>query len=70
MAKFVVGETLVSEEPVIRVDAGLPVGVHRFQLVVESARGRRSRPAEVAVRVRRRRILGDLGGLVVVDRGG
>jgi hypothetical protein len=33
------------------VDAGLPPGRHRFQLVVVSDDGRRSRPADVVVTV-------------------
>jgi hypothetical protein len=33
------------------VDAGLPIGSHRFRLEVENARGQRSQPVEVVVTV-------------------
>lgn len=51
MARFVVGRPLTTREPVIEVDAGLPAGVHRFQLVVVNAAGVRSAPDEVLVQV-------------------
>jgi hypothetical protein len=37
--------------PLIVVDGGLPPGRHRFQLVVVTGDGRRSRPADVIVTV-------------------
>jgi len=37
--------------PRLTVDAGLPPGTHRIRLVVVSARGQQSKPAEVAIRV-------------------
>jgi hypothetical protein len=37
--------------PRLIVDAGLPPGTHRIRLVVVSARGQLSKPAEVAIRV-------------------
>lgn len=43
-----------SGEPTVVVDAGLPAGNHRFQLVVVGRSGRRSRPIEVIVSVIRR----------------
>lgn len=52
MAKFAVGKPQTTKEPTITVDAGLPVGVHRFQLVVVNAAGVKSAPDEVTVQVR------------------
>ena len=37
--------------PRLIVDAGLPPGTHRIRLVVVSAHGQLSKPAEVAIRV-------------------
>ncbi|HEX5111137.1 MAG TPA: hypothetical protein VFV95_21945 [Vicinamibacterales bacterium] len=37
--------------PGLTVDAGLPPGTHRIRLVVVSAHGQASKPAEVAIRV-------------------
>lgn len=53
MARFAVGQAIPGVEPVIVVDAGLPVGGHRFQLVVVDSAGRRSAPVEAVVTVRR-----------------
>lgn len=52
MAKFVVGRPLTTREPVIEVDAGLPPGVHRFELVIVGASGLKSPPDQVLVQVR------------------
>ena len=49
MARFAVGQAIPGVEPVIVVDAGLPVGGHRFQLVVVDSAGRRSAPVEAVV---------------------
>jgi hypothetical protein len=38
-------------QPTVVVDAGLPPGTHRFQLVVVDEAGNRSRPAEVVVKI-------------------
>lgn len=53
MARFTVGQAIPGVEPVIVVDAGLPVGGHRFQLVVVDSAGRRSAPVEAVVTVSR-----------------
>jgi hypothetical protein len=51
MARFEINQTIVTSEPQLTVDAGLPVGRHRFQLVVEDSSGNLSDPdvAEVTV---------------------
>lgn len=49
MARFEIGTTLPTTEPFIVVDAGLPSGRHRFQLVVEDEAGNQSRPDQVIV---------------------
>ena len=51
MARFAVGQAISGVEPAIAVDAGLPVGGHRFQLVVVDSAGRRSAPVEAVVTV-------------------
>lgn len=51
MARFVAGEPIRTAEPTIVVDAGLPVGEHRFELVVTTDDGRSSRPDVVSVQV-------------------
>lgn len=53
MARFAVGQAISGVEPAIVVDAGLPVGGHRFQLVVVDSAGRRSAPVEAVVTVAR-----------------
>lgn len=49
MARFEIGTTIATTEPFIVIDAGLPSGRHRFQLVVEDAAGNQSRPDQVIV---------------------
>lgn len=51
MARFVVNEPIRSTEPTIVVDAGLPLGEHRFQLVVTDSAGHNSRPDVVTVQI-------------------
>jgi hypothetical protein len=53
MARFVVGTAQITREPTITVDAGLPVGRHRFRLEVVDASGLRSAPDEAIVEVQR-----------------
>lgn len=54
MARFVLGRPLTTEVPTVVVDAGLlPVGVHRFRLVVVDDSGQSSAPDEVVVAVNR-----------------
>ncbi len=52
MARFAIGQSLTTTTPTIVVDAGLPVGQHRFQLIVIDAQGNRSVPATALVAVR------------------
>ncbi len=54
MASFVINRPIVTRQPFVTVDAGLKVGEHRFQLVVEDGSGNRSRPATATVIVQRR----------------
>jgi len=44
MATFTVGKAIATTTPSIVVDAGLPVGQHRFQLMVMTDTGQRSQP--------------------------
>lgn len=57
MVAFVVGRAVATATPVVEVDAGLPIGSHRFQLVVQDDGGLRSRPDQVVVVVARGRVL-------------
>ncbi|GAB4275676.1 MAG: hypothetical protein Kow0092_31300 [Deferrisomatales bacterium] len=51
MAGFRPGTTVVTREPFVTVDAGLPPGRYRFRLVVVDDHGNRSLPSEVVVTV-------------------
>jgi hypothetical protein len=53
MVQFAPNQTIETAEPTITVDAGLPLGQHRFQLVVIDAAGNRSRPAVAIVEIQR-----------------
>ena len=53
MATFTVGKPITTKEPTVTVDAGLPVGLHRFQLVVVDDAGNRSEPDVAVVSVQR-----------------
>ena len=53
MARFVVSTPQITREPTITVDAGLPVGRHRFRLEVVDATGLRSAPDQAIVEVQR-----------------
>ena len=57
MVAFVVGRAVKTAEPAVTVDPGLPLGVHRFQLQVITADGRRSSVDVVDVSVQRLQIL-------------
>jgi hypothetical protein len=50
------GQTIVTDQPDLAVDAGLPVGTYRFRLVVEDESRNRSDPAEVDVVVFQRTV--------------
>lgn len=51
MANFELGKPVVTAEPSVVVDAGLPVGQHRFRLEVLTDTGQRSPPDEALVQV-------------------
>jgi hypothetical protein len=51
MAKFEPNTPIVTREPSIVVDAGLPPGEYRFQLIVQDNQGRRSAADVQIVRV-------------------
>jgi hypothetical protein len=51
MARFVINVPISTREPTVAVDAGLPIGRHRFRLEVVDAAGNRSRPSEAIVEV-------------------
>ena len=53
MATFVRGQPITTREPTIKVDAGLAVGVHRFQLVVLTDTGQKSAPVIAEVSIQR-----------------
>jgi len=40
-----------TSEPLLKVDAGLPVGIHVFQLEVEDQDGNRSNAAEIKLKI-------------------
>lgn len=63
MTTFVPKQPVSTRESVVTVDAGLPAGVHRFQLVVVDAAGLKSAPVTVDVRIQRLVI----GEPVIVD---
>ena len=54
MTQFVVNKPVTTREPFVTVDGGLPVGTHRFQLVVVDSAGNESRPAVVTVTIKTR----------------
>lgn len=53
MTTFTVGKPVTTAVAEVTVDAGLPLGSHRFQLVVVDADGNSSKAAEVVVQVDR-----------------
>ena len=53
MVSFVAGKPVSTDTPGVVVDAGLPAGRHRFQLVVLNQGGARSQSAELVVQIRR-----------------
>ena len=53
MAAFRIGKPITTTVPVIAVDAGLAIGVHRFQLEVIDTAGNRSKPDVAQVTVQR-----------------
>jgi hypothetical protein len=55
MAEFRTGETQVTRESQIKVDAGLKPGRHLFRLVVVNDRGEESLPSDRVVTIVERR---------------
>lgn len=51
MVTFVQGRAVKTAEPTVTVDAGLPLGTHRFQLVVLTDTGQQSAPVFASVAV-------------------
>ena len=51
MPRFNVNEPVVTSEAEVVVDAGLPVGRHLFQLIVEDSSGNLSEPDVVQVKI-------------------
>jgi hypothetical protein len=49
MAEFAPNQPVVSQEPTVVVDKGLPLGIHVFQLRVEDDLGQSSAPTLVTV---------------------
>ena len=52
MADFRRTKTVTTKNPLVKVEAGLPAGKHRFQLIVTDNQGNQSRPAELVVEIR------------------
>jgi hypothetical protein len=63
MARFVAGTPITSREPTMVVDAGLPVGRHRFRLEVVDSTGRRSVADDAIVEVQRV-VVGPVGPII------
>ena len=59
MARFDINAPITTREPTVTVDAGLPIGRHRFRLEVIDGQGRRSTPHDAIV---------DVQGLVIDPR--
>jgi hypothetical protein len=57
MAQFQVNRPIRGVDPTIVVDAGLPLGLHRFRLEVIDSAGLWSAPSEVVVAVSETRIV-------------
>ena len=53
MARFDINTPITTREPTVPVDAGLPIGRHRFRLEVFDRQGRRSTPNDAIVEVQR-----------------
>jgi hypothetical protein len=61
MARFAIDEPITTRLPTIAVDEGLPIGRHRFRLLVVDVEGRRSDPHDAIVEIQR-----TIGGGVIV----
>lgn len=51
MVDFRRRRTFKTEEPLLKVDAGLPIGTYVFQLEVEDQNGNRSKAAKVKLKI-------------------
>lgn len=71
MATFIPGRPITTDQPFIDVDAGLPIGTHRFQLIVVDAQGNRSAPDIQTVTITRVPItppvVGPIGPVIPID---
>jgi hypothetical protein len=71
VATFVPGQPITTDQPFIDVDAGLSVGIHRFQLVVVDTQGNRSAPDIQTVTISRLPItppvVGPVGPVIPID---
>jgi hypothetical protein len=56
MVDFRRNKVAKTTRPSVTVDGGLPLGIHRFQLIVANGRGIESEPAEVVVKIVERRL--------------
>ena len=67
MADFTRRRKFTTERPILKVAAGLSVGVHTFQLVVTDEQGNQSRAVKVKVKIFKPRIpvLPGRGGVVL-----
>ena len=72
MADFRRQRTFKTREPLLKVDAGLPVGTHVFRLEVEDQNGNRSRAARIKLQIvgTREPVRPGGGGVVVAPTGG
>ena len=52
MADFQRTKVVHTKNPFVKVEAGLPPGKYRFQLIVTDSQGNQSRPAELVVEIR------------------
>lgn len=67
MVDFRRRRTFKTEEPLLKVDGGLPVGTYVFKLEVEDQNGNRSRAASIKLKIVETRDpirIGDGGGIV------
>jgi hypothetical protein len=55
MADFQRTKVVRTKNPTVKVEAGLPPGKYRFQLIVTDNQGNQSRPAELVVEIRDQR---------------
>ena len=55
MADFQRTKVVKTKKPAVKVEAGLPAGRHRFQLIVTDSQGNQSKPVELVVEIREQR---------------